>query len=54
MREPGAGSPMAAAHQPPLSQTVIRVACSRPESIMVPRLPMLAWASRAESLREAR
>ncbi len=53
MREPGAGSPMAGAHQP-LSQTVIRVACSRPESIMVPRLPMLAWALRVVSLREAR
>jgi hypothetical protein len=40
-------------HQPPLSEAVIRTAASRADSIMLPRSLTLAWASRAESLREA-
>ena len=32
---------------------VTRTACSRPDTTMLPRLLMLAWASRAVSLREA-
>jgi hypothetical protein len=40
-------------HQPPLFQAVIRTACSRPNSIMVPHSLLLAWASRVVSLRAA-
>jgi hypothetical protein len=43
---------MAHTHQP-LSEAVIQVAYSRPESFVVPRSLTLTWASRVESLREA-
>ena len=40
-------------HQPQASHAVIRTACSPPDGIVLPRSLARAWATGAESLRDA-